>query len=756
MRHAPPPPFLLLFILLFAHTLPPASAQTIAQKIEALPAAPPAERADWLLGKVERKAGVYKSERSGCIVLDNGLIRRVFATAPNAATIALDQLVSGASLLRTVTPECEVTIDNMSYKVGGLMGAPVQNYLSPDWLGKLDKEPLAFQFESFEFRPVQERFPWKRQERWMSSRPEWPPAGVELILYFGPPDSRFNLSVAVHYELYDGIPLLCKWFELFNGGDAAVRINTFRSEVLAMVEASSEVEENPRPKLPNIHVETDFTKVSMMGETAARDTAIWQEDSTYGTQVNYRLKSPCNLVCRPPLGPDYSLEPRDTFTSFRTWILAFDDEDAVRKSLSLAKMYRTIAPWIAENPLIFHARSAEPVAVREAVDQAAEAGFEIIILTFGSGFDVENEDPKYGRQMKELSDYAKSKGIALGGYSLLASRSAGPENDVVNPATGKPGGFAIFGDSPCLGSPFGIGYFRKLVHFFEATGFEILEHDGSYPGDACASTAHPGHRGLQDSRWTQWKTITDFYKWCRGRGIYLNVPDWYFLSGSSKTGMGYRETNWSLPREFQEIIERQNIHDGTRYKTPTMGWMFVPLTEYHGGGKAATIEPLDEHLDHYERRLLNLFGAGVQACFRGPRLFDTERTKSMVKRRVEFYKKHRAVLESDLVPLRRADGRDWDGWLHVAPGLEEKGLAMIYNPLDVEVERTIRVPLYYSGIRGKARVALFDFKAADAAERVAAEFDAALDARQFADVSCRIPARSAIGMVFRQASSIPK
>ena len=40
--------------------------------------------------------------------------------------------------------------------------------------------------------------------------------------------------------------------------------------------------------------------------------------------------------------------------------------------------------------------------------------------------------------------------------------------------------------------------------------------------------------------------------------------------------MGYVETNWSLPRAYQEIIERQNIYDGTWQKTPSMGFMFVP------------------------------------------------------------------------------------------------------------------------------------------------------------------------------------
>lgn len=135
-----------------------------------------------------------------------------------------------------------------------------------------------------------------------------------------------------------------------------------------------------------------------------------------------------------------------------------------------------------------------------------------------------------------------------------------------------------------------------------------------------------------------------------------------------------------------------------------MGWMFVPLTQYHGGGAAATIEPLKDHLDHYETRLANLFGAGVQACYRGPRLFDTEETKAVVKRWTDFYKAHRAILDSDIIHLRRADGRDWDGWLHVNPALPERGLAMIYNPLDGPIQRRIRLPLYYTGLTGAAFV----------------------------------------------------
>ena len=88
----------------------------------------------------------------------------------------------------------------------------------------------------------------------------------------------------------------------------------------------------------------------------------------------------------------------------------------------------------------------------------------MVDLSFGSGFDIENENPAYIAQIKELTDYAHSKGIELGGYSLLASRSAGPEHDVIDPKTGKPGG-AVYGSMPCLGSQWGTDYLRKVSAF---------------------------------------------------------------------------------------------------------------------------------------------------------------------------------------------------------------------------------------------------------------------------------------------------
>ncbi|HBC31370.1 MAG TPA: hypothetical protein DC024_09045 [Clostridiales bacterium] len=503
-----------------------------------------------------------------------------------------------------------------------------------------------------------------------------------------------DIVVNVHYELYDGLPIFSKWITVENNSSQAITINSFKSEILAVTEPESIVDPVKKWILPNITVETDYNFGGMSSENILNSSIAWKDDPLYLTQVNYERKTPCLLEVYPKYGPEQTIKPNNVFSSYRVWELLHDSWDRERKGLEQRRMMRALAPWVTENPILMHVRSSDDESVKKAIDQCVEVGFEMVIMTFGSGFNAEDNSTKNFERMKVLAEYAHSKGIALGGYSLLASRSINAENNVVMPEGMTP----RFGNSPCLESEWGKDYFDKLYQLYEKTNLDILEHDGSYPGDVCASTVHPGHIGLEDSQWNQYRRISEFYQWCRSKGIYLNVPDYYFLVGSNKTGMGYRETNWSLPREQQEIIERQNIYDGTWTKTPSMGWMFVPLVQYHGGGAAATIEPLKEHLPHYGQRLANLFGAGVQACYRGPQLYDAPETKELVKKWVNFYKKHREVLDGDIIHLRRPDGRDWDGILHVNPKSKEKGLLMLYNPLEKSITREIKIPVYYTGL----------------------------------------------------------
>jgi hypothetical protein len=194
----------------------------------------------------------------------------------------------------------------------------------------------------------------------------------------------------------------------------------------------------------------------------------------------------------------------------------------------------------------------------------------------------------------------------------------------------------------------------------------------------------------------------ELYHWLNERGVYINAPDWYFLDGTNKIGIGYREVNFSLPREQQLILNRQNIYDGTLEKTSSMSWGFVPLTKYQGGDESAILEPLSAHLKDYGQLMVQYYAAGVQACYRGPRLYDTEATRQLVEKTISWYKKYREILNSDMVQLRRADGRDWDGFIHVNPHLKEKGFAMLYNPTKVKINRMILLPLYYTGLTATA------------------------------------------------------
>jgi hypothetical protein len=673
-------------------------------------------KGDWLIKSPDISAKIYAST-SNCVVLSNGLISRTFTIFPDGATVNYHNLVRNVSIFRAVKPEATVTIDGHNIRMGGLTGQPVMNYFLDTWLNDLSADETAMHLKDFDTGPIKAPFDWKKRLEWMPDDPDWPPKGIELIMTYGFDEAQastlineygFSISeklkkidVKIHYELYDGIPLLTKWIEVVNRSSEEIRIDGFQSELLAYVEPESVVGDKEDWKLPLMSVETDYAfGGSMSNEASMLNSFRWIADEDYPTVINYSLKQPTLLEVSPEIGPGIKISAGQNFVSYKVFELIHDNVDRERQGLGIRKMYRTVAPWIKENPILMHVRQADDTSVKTAIDQCSDVGFEMVIMTFGSGFNVEDSSMKNWNRLKSLADYAHNRGIALGGYSLLASRSIDKENDVVMPDGQKP----RFNNSPCLQSKWGRKYFKNLYEFYNYTGLDILEHDGSYPGDICISTGHPGHVNVYDSQWSQFKLISGFYKWCRAKGIYLNVPDWYFLNASNKTGMGYRETNWSLPRAYQEIIERQNIYDGTWEKTPSMGWMFVPLVQYHGGGKEATIEPLKEHLDHYEQRLANLFGAGVQACYRGPRLYDAPETRDIVKKWVDFYLQHRKILDSDIIHIRRPDGRDYDGILHVDPEGEENGLLMLYNPLNVPIYKQIEIDLYYTGLAGTAQI----------------------------------------------------
>ena len=168
--------------------------------------------------------------------------------------------------------------------------------------------------------------------------------------------------------------------------------------------------------------------------------------------------------------------------------------------------------------------------------------------------------------------------------------------------------------------------------------------------------------------------------------------------------MGYDESQFSLPRWQDVSVSRQGMYDDTFHYTPTVGWMFVPLVEYGGGGASAMFEPLSDHIVEYEWALAQYLGAGVAACYRGYRLYDSEETRAVVIKWVNFYKKYRDIIISDIIHVRRADMQGVDSFMHVNPALVTKGLAMVFNPTTESITMNLTLPLYYTGLTDVAAV----------------------------------------------------
>jgi hypothetical protein len=680
------------------------------------PESPELSQIDYLIDSAPFRAVVTRSADGRTITMQNGLVRRVWRVEPNGACVAFDNLMTGQAMLRSVRPEARVTIDGKAYEVGGLVGQRNHAFLTPEVLDQLTVNPESMRLVSVATGKPLERFGWKRR-RHAATNAQWPPGGVTLQMDYSLPKSTTgegsakshapDVVVSVHYELYDGLPAISKWIVVHNKGHEAITVDRITEEELAVVEQANWVEYREgvaMPKPDYLHVETDFAFGGFEHENANRHVVHWRTDPLYDTQVNYLRQTPCLLVCEPTYGPAQMVEPQAQFEGFRVFELVYDSADRERCGLALRRMYRTIAPWVTENPLTHHLLSNNPEQVKRAIDQAADVGFEAIILSFGSGFNMESRDPDYLEQWKQVADYAEARGIDLGSYSLFSSRNVGKEHMIVSPEGQEP----THGQCPAVTSAWGQQWLATIRDFHRTTGFDVFENDGPYPGDVDVTARLPLQKGINDSRWVQWRHTAGLYRWLREEGVYIDAPDYYYLNGSNKCGMGYREVNWSLPRADQVIHTRQNIYDGTWTKTPSMGWMFVPLTQYHGGGAAATVEPLSEHLDHYERIMLSNLGMGVQAHYRGPRLFDTDETREMVARNVAWFKKYRDILEADVIHGRRADGQELDWVLHADPDLATPGMLCVYNPAQQEIKRDLIVNLYYTGLSDKAQVTSAD------------------------------------------------
>jgi len=95
----------------------------------------------------------------------------------------------------------------------------------------------------------------------------------------------------------------------------------------------------------------------------------------------------------------------DGFESFRVQELVVGTSDHERFNMALKRKMRLLAPHTQENPIFFHMITDNSTMFRDTVDQLADVGFEMIVYSFGSGFDLESDNETYLQQVRPMTFY---------------------------------------------------------------------------------------------------------------------------------------------------------------------------------------------------------------------------------------------------------------------------------------------------------------------------------------------------------------
>lgn len=602
----------------------------------------------------------------GVITLSNGLVERTIDTSEDGggATTSYRNLYKDYELLDHTEAEGIIGLDGQRYTVGGT------------------GDTSHFRYSHYTTGDIEAEINWTPKP-YISEVNPWPALGQSITLTYDVspemPTKYHDLQIEITYDIYKGIPVISKRMRLFNNGSSDVKITYFANEVLAV---KSELQDQ-------LYAETDYNGGSDLNNN--RNLSVQWTD-----QGNNSL-----LKTHFDMGPNWNVGPDSSFDGLKTYELLHSVDYYEWKQIEIQEMYRIIAPWTNEVPLFLHLISNDSNQIRQSVDSCADVGFDMVIQSFGSGINLESTNQAYINRIKDDYDYAHSKGIEIGGYTLACVKDYRPVN----------GPEAINGDyskiTRCLATDWSEDYWNNVKNFLNQTGSDFIEIDGPYHFFKCTGGPTHQHEGLEDSRYAQWKSSTvDMFKWLKENDISINAPDWMYLNGSNKAGIGYEEIGWSQPRQEQLLISRLYNYKGTFLKTPSMGWSFVPIDQYHGGGSQATFEPLSANIKDYEWAIAQSFAAGVQPCFRGRRLYDTEGTKNIVKYWVDFYKRYKEILNSKTIhvkppkpdPDNSLRTTEMDVIMHANSGSTEKAMMMIFNQTDEPRTETITIPLYYSGL----------------------------------------------------------
>lgn len=604
---------------------------------------------NYVIDKPTQKSKI--SIAKGKITLENEWLRRVIDTS--SGTTSYFDKIKSEELLGQVNCEGYFLIDGKKYRL-------FEELKYTDCIQCLPQSDIHYESSPY-----------------ASEKICYPPEGKAVQLNF----TARDLQVKVVYELYDNLPCICKKVSIVNNSGKSILLQDYCIESLML---------NDKGK-NRLYCETDYNGGDSLNNNRCLSVQSTQKENYYLLNIRYDM------------GPDYDIAPEEEYKGMKVFELIHLSEYYEQRLIEIKHMYRTVAPWVTEAPVFQHLIADNPKKVRQAIDDAQKLGVDMIIQSFGSGIKMHSKSQRYINKHKKLYDYAHSKGIKMGAYTLAIVKNYMPiitrECNVYADPKGR-----IF---RCLACDWSKKYWKRIFGFCDKTGLDAIEIDGPYHFLKCSGGKGHLHKGLSDSRHLQWKLSTvEVFRNIRNRKMYVNAPDWLYLNGNNKAGIGYEEIAFSQPRQEQLITTRIYNYKGTFGKIPSMGWSFLPVSVYHGGGDKASFAPLDKNVFDYDWMLFENLVAGIMPCIRGKMLYDDDKSYEVIKKHIEFYKKYKYVINGDTIhflpPVQDKNNPcrtvDIDGILNVRSQGKIRGMLALFNQTDREIAKTIRVPVYYTGL----------------------------------------------------------
>jgi hypothetical protein len=400
---------------------------------------------DWLVTPPSAwPAPTFERNADASWTLSNGLVSRTFVFEPAFGTVDFFSHARGASLLRAIDVEGYIGLDGTVYPLGGIIqtGTHYHAFINRSDTG-IQVNPAGWNATGWALGPPTAPFPWTPGTRGSPADAPWPPVGLTLSVTLAAPASappaHRAVSVTLHYQLVVGVPLLTQWVSVNSTGAAAagVVVTSAAPVSLRVAQPYSPLSFSPYP--PST-LQTDVTSYLYVETDEPHGTGVWWADDS--AVVASPGAEEAQLVTNYTLGPGVVLsgggggtaafaalgntayKPRyhDTrtsdvaeFVSFRTFLMVTDTSEPERFGLCVRRLYRLWAPQIQENPVFMHATDTSETGFKLEVDQMKEVGFEMLIYSFGTPFNLEDTSPATIAAVGAQIAYAKVSGHTMAG-----------------------------------------------------------------------------------------------------------------------------------------------------------------------------------------------------------------------------------------------------------------------------------------------------------------------------------------------------